>query len=70
MTEPDWKPFVIDEMYDPPGVKLNKIQTFMSTFIKWREGLKAEPQEHSQTVLVEHLPTPSKKASRRKRASK
>jgi hypothetical protein len=66
MTEPDWTPFVIDREFDAPGVKLQKIQGFMRTFIEWRADL-AEPSTVPEQAKT---PTkPSKKAARR-RASK
>ena len=38
-AEPDWTKFAIDDLFDPPGVQMDKIRKFLTAFIDWRTNI-------------------------------
>lgn len=56
MNEPNWEQFRVDNHFDPPGVKQQKLFAFMAAFLDWRkasrESLTTKPSRKQRRSKV------------------
>jgi len=65
--EPIWTDFIIDDKFDPPGVKQGKIEGFIRAFIEWRGG--GRPPTVMEAEVIKPAPNKRKTTKRRKKAA-